>query len=62
MQLDAVHKRRLELVDEIQDRREFGFIIQANGSVIGRQLVPQQTLHQIQVAMNKRGRRFLFGL
>src|SRR5205814_3036602 len=29
MQLDAVHKRRLELVDEIEDRREFGFIIQA---------------------------------
>ena len=55
MQLDAVHKRRLELVDEIEDRREFGFIIQANGSVIRRQLVPQQTLHQVQIAMDERG-------
>ena len=62
MQFHAVDQGRLELVHEVENGGELRFVIQADGPVIGRKLIAQKPLYQIQVAMNQRRRRLLFAL
>src|SRR5438093_1240296 len=59
MQLHPIDERRLELVDEIQNGGKFGFVVQTNGPVFLGQLIPQQPLNQVQIAMNHGRRAFL---
>ena len=52
----------LKLVHEFENGCELRFVIEANGPIILRELVAQQTLDQVQIAVNERRGGFLFAL
>src|SRR4051794_6299366 len=60
MKLDSIHQGRLKLADEIEDRRKLRLVVQTDGAVVRRQLIAEQPLHQVQIAMNECRRGLLF--
>ena len=62
MQLHAIDQCRLELVDEVENRRKLLLVVDSDGREILRQLIAKHALHQIQIAMDQCRRGFLFGL
>src|SRR5207249_4837071 len=52
VQFDAIHQSRLKLVHEIQHRGELGFVIEPDGPEVGRELIAQHSLNEVEIAMN----------
>ena len=61
VELHAADELRLEAAHELDDLGEFLFGVDPDGAVVGRDVIAQDALDEIQVAMQKRGRLALFG-
>ena len=53
VELDAVDQRRLEAVDEIDHALVLVFVVHADGREVGRELVAQDALHEVEVAVER---------
>src|SRR5215469_2624036 len=61
-QLHAIGEGGLEAADEVEDLGVFLFGVHPDGCVIGAEIVAQNALDEIQVAMQKRGRFAFLGM
>jgi hypothetical protein len=61
VELHARNELRLEAADEFDDAREFLFVVQPDGGVILAQVIAQDALDEVQVAVEQGRRAALFG-
>src|SRR5262249_41196941 len=60
MEFHAIYKSGLEFVNEVEHGRKLSFVVQPDGAVILGELISQQALNQVQIAVDENRGRFLF--